>query len=397
MIKGEVKLKNPEIFSDVGEFSEEKAKKALERATGRVEKLLDKFSDNLIKPALRTNTYEVTDKVSWTTGMGTALYWLAYEYTGNKKFRDAAEKQCELYMETAEKKIGLIDHDIGFKFLPSLVAQYKITGNERAKKAAIIAADEMLEHVCPVNHFIIRDGKGNDGDPLTWYRSLVDSMMNIPLFFWAHQETGDKKYLDAAVNHYRETVKYLIREDGSSYHHYQYDLKTRKPLYGLTFQGHADDSCWSRGHSWLVYGFPIAFSYTKNDEIPPIFEAVSNYFLNNLPDDFVPYWDLCFTTGSLEPRDSSAVAIVACGLLEMCKYIPSDSPKHHIYKNAAYKLVNALIDKCEQTGDNTDGIIGHVVGAKPQGLSIDTIATYGDFFYMEALMRILKPDFRMYW
>ena len=109
-----------------------------------------------------------------------------------------------------KKKIGLIDHDIGFKFLPSLVAQYKITGNERAKKAAIIAADEMLEHVCPVNHFIIRDGKGNDGDPLTWYRSLVDSMMNIPLFFWAHQETGDKKYLDAAVNHYRETVKYLI-------------------------------------------------------------------------------------------------------------------------------------------------------------------------------------------
>lgn len=397
MIKGEVLIKNPQRFLEPDGFNEEKAKKALERAVCRVERLLDKFSDHLIKTAIRTNTYEATDRISWTTGLGTAMYWLAYEYTSDKRFRTVAEKQGELYMKTAEEKIGLTDHDIGFKFIPSLVAQYKITGNERAKRAALIAADETLEHICPINHFVIREGKGYDGDPLTWYRSLVDSMMNIPLLFWAHRETGEKKYFDAAVNHYRETAQYLIREDGSSYHHYQYDVQTRKPMYGLTFQGYADDSCWSRGHSWLVYGYPIAYSYTKDDEIPGIFEAVSNYFLNNLPDDFVPYWDLCFTTGSLEPRDSSAGAISACGLLEMCKYIPQDSLKHRIYTNAAYKLINALIDKCEMTGDNTDGIIGHVVGAKPQGIGIDTIATYGDFFYMEALMRVLHSDFRMYW
>ncbi len=47
---------------------------------------------------------------------------------------------------------------------------------------------------------------------------------------------------------------------------------------------------------------------------------MTKYFIDHLPEDYVPYWDLIFSDGSCEPRDTSAAAIAACGILEMEKY-----------------------------------------------------------------------------
>ena len=224
------------------------------------------------------------------------------------------------------------------------------------------------------------------------FRTLVDSMLNIPLLFWAHQETGDRKYYDAAVGHYRTTAKYLIREDGSSFHHYQFDPVTKEPVCGKTLQGFSDDSCWTRGHSWLVYGYPVAYKYTEDKEIIDIHKAVSYYFMDNLPSDFIPYWDFAFNNPSFEPRDSSAAAIAACGLLEMCKFLPDTCEQKKFYENAAHRMVDALIDKCANDREDADGLILHITGSKPHNMNIDGIATYGDYFYLEALVRLITPD-----
>lgn len=397
MIKDEIKLINPERFLAPSTLTKKEVEAAAARAVGRLEKSLYRFTDRFFTTAKRTNRYMDTVDVSWTTSMGTGMYWLSYELSGNPDFKKAAQNHGKLCIMTAKDNINLDDHDTGFKFLPSCVAEYKLTGNHQAREAALIAADILYEHYCKDNHFVIRCGTGSPMCGDYAYRALVDSMMNIPLFFWAYQETGDKKFFDAAVEHYKTTEKFLIREDGSSYHHYQFDPRTRKPVGGLTFQGHRDESCWARGHSWLVYGYPIAYSYTGHDEIFPIMKSVSYYFLNQLPSDFIPYWDFDFKEGSLEPRDSSAAAISACGFLEMCKHLPDNSFEKQIYKNAAGHIIKALIDKCEITNENDDGLIYHVVAAKPQGIGIDTIATYGDYFYLEALMRFMNPDWKMYW
>lgn len=397
MLKNEIKLKNPERFLCTPNLTHQKVEAAANRALARLEKHLEKFGDSHFRSSYkRSNEYAAVEGIDWRTGMGTGMYWLAYQFSGNEKFRDVALKHGEDYIELVKDESKLNDHDTGFKFSPSLVAQYKVTGDERAKEASVKAADIMLDHYCFDNHFIIRVGKGGrDVNPLE-YRTLVDSMMNIPLFFWATEVTGDKKYFDAAVAHYRTTEKYLIREDGSSFHHYQFDPATRNPLYGVTLQGHSNDSCWTRGHSWLVYGFPIAYSYTKNEETIRIGKSVTNYFLNNLPKDFIPYWDFDFTDGSIEPRDASAAAIAVCGLLEMIKYLP-DGEEKTIYKNAAYTILNSIIEKCEMTEDKYDGLMGFCTGSKPHGTHVSTIVTYGDFFYLEALMRVLNPDWKMYW
>jgi unsaturated chondroitin disaccharide hydrolase len=174
-------------------------------------------------------------------------------------------------------------------------------------------------------------------------------------------------------------------------------LETHAPKYGLTFQGHKDDSCWSRGHAWGVYGFPIAYSYVKENFLVDIHKDVTYFMLNHLPEDLIPYWDYDFTSGD-QPRDSSAGAISVCGMLEMAKQLPDDAPQKAIFESAAAQMMEALIDRC--TGDQGfeyDGLLCHVTGALPQGMGIDGVAVYGDYHYMEALMRFAHPDWKKYW
>lgn len=342
------------------------------------------------------NRYIPTEMPNWGNSMWTGLYWLIYELTGDNEFKNAAISQVEVFKKVLAERYQLNDHDTGFKFIPSCVAAYKVTGDREARDAAIEAADIMFEHYCQDNGFIIRSGKGTVDEPYEFYRTLVDSMMNIPLFFWASEETGDTKYKEAAVRHYNTTLKYLIRDDGSSYHHYQFDPKTKKAVKGMTLQGNRDESCWSRGQAWLVYGYPIAYSYTGDEKIFDIHRAVTYYFLNNLPSDFVPYWDFDFNDGSLESRDSSASAIACCGLMEMDRYLPDTSPDKEVFKKASDCMLGALIEKCTPENEPYDNLLTHVTGSRPHN-SVDSVTPYGDYFYAEALIRKIRPDFRMYW
>ena len=144
----------------------------------------------------------------------------------------------------------------------------------------------------------------------------MDTLMNAPLLFWAGQETGRQEYLDAAMSQNKITAQYLIREDASSNHHYQFELETHKPLHGVTWQGYSDTSCWSRGHAWGVYGFPITYSYCKEPYLVDVHRDITYYMLNHLPADLIPYWDFVFVDGD-QPRDSSAGVIAVCGMDEM--------------------------------------------------------------------------------
>ena len=194
------------------------------------------------------------------------------------------------------------------------------------------------------------------------------------------------------------TEKYLIREDGSSFHHYEFDIDTHKPVRGLTFQGYADDTCWSRGHAWGVYGFPISYSYTNEEFLVDLHKDITYYMPNHLPQDLIPYWDLVFTEGNDQPRDSSAEAITVCGMNEMCKYLPDDAPQKKVFESAASQMLEAIIDHCTgDIGKEYDGLVYHVTAALPQKLGIDECAIYGDYHYLEALMRLSNPNWNRYW
>ena len=167
-------------------------------------------------------------------------------------------------------------------------------------------------------------------------------------------------------------------------------------LSGKTHQGYSDDSCWSRGQAWGIYGFPLSYIYTKDASFLETTSKLTNYFLNRLPEDYISYWDLIFTEGN-EERDSSAAVIAACGLLEMIKHLPETDENKKLFKNAAIIMIKSLTEN--YTTINTpksNGVLLHGVYGKPNGNGIDECCIWGDYYYLEALVRLYK-DWELYW
>ena len=328
--------------------------------------------------------------------MYTGSYLMAYQLTGDTWFGDVVNTHVESYIAREAGKVGMDDHDVGFVFMPSCVGAYKVLGNESARDAAIRAVEYYYNtSYSKEGKFIIRSHKSWDKG--SGCRTMIDSLMNASLFFWAGQSLQNEAYFNAGYDHNLTSVDLIIRPDSSTYHHYQFDPATAKPMYGLTWQGYSDESCWARGHSWGVYGFSIAYSYTKDARLMNAQRDLTYYMLRHLPGDLIPYWDYTFTSGD-EPRDSSAAAIAVCGMLDMAEMLPEGSAQRLVYESAAAQIMEALIDKCTtDIGVEYDGLIHSVTHAKPQGTAISECAPYADYFYLEALARFLKKDFIRPW
>ncbi len=389
-----IKLIDKERFLKEYPVSEEKLKTAVARAVSLLKKSSEKYGDSFFESCTVDYKYVPTDKTDWTQGMQAGCFWLGYSLTGENDFLKIAKSMTKRLQARLETKEGLDDHDIGFNYTPSCVAEYVQTGNPAAKEAAIRAGFELLSHFDEKGGYIRR----MEYPIFEAYRMIIDTLMNIPLLLWTGKQTGDNKFEEAARRHLENTVNYIVRDDFSTFHHFQFDPESGKPLYGCTWQGYSDESCWSRGHAWGVYGLPLYYSYIQDKNIREAHKNLTFYMLNHLPSNGVPYWDMHFTEPSTEPPDASASAVAVCGLLEMCKYLPENSEEKKIFKNAADLMMNALIDICSTPADDGhDGILFHVTHALPQDRGIDQSAAYGDYFYLEALARYINPDFKRYW
>ena len=396
MNRNTIILEHPERFEKVPVISSKKIGNAIAVATERLERMGTKHGTDFPGTAACYMQYKYGPNNNWGCGMYTGCYWLAWQLTGNRWFKKQAEALTDTFQKRIDDKVGVDDHDVGFAYTPSCVAAYKLTGVRSARKAALDAAKYFYDKgYSKEGKFIIRAWKSWDNG--SGCRTMMDSLMNTPLLFWAGKETGNEDYFNAARNHVKTTEELLIRADSSSYHHYQFDPKTAGPVRGLTLQGNSDESCWSRGHAWGVYGFPIAYSYTKEEYIKDVHRDITYFMLNHLPDDCIPYWDYDFVDGD-EPRDSSAGVISACGLFEMARNLDDSDVNKTVFNSAATQLLEATIDRCTDCfGEYDDGLIGHVTAALPQKVGIDQSAVYGDYFYLEALARYINPDFKKYW
>ena len=371
---------------------------AMDSAAGMVQKSLGEFTHRFKSSNSFGGFFEPTENVEWTTGFWTGCIWLAYEHTGDPALKQAALIQAESFLERIQKKIDVNHHDMGFLYSLSCVAAYKLTGSEVGKKAALLAADHLAERFRTVGNFL--QAWGNPGE-LKEYRLIIDCLLNLPLLYWASEVTGDPSYAGKATAHIHTAMKCLVRPDHSTYHTHFFDVETGEPTYGVTHQGNRNGSAWARGQAWGIYGAALSYRYVKDPEYLDLFFQVTDYFIEHLPEDLVPYWDFDFDTGSSEPRDSSASAIAICGILEMCKYLEPD--KAAPYQEAADKMLRALIERCAN-GDYTksNGILLHGTYARDskentcRNRGVDECNTWGDYFYMEALTRRLK-DWNLYW
>ena len=213
--------------------------------------------------------------------------------------------------------------------------------------------------------------------------------------YWTTEVTGDEKYAKIATSHYQTSICNVIRDDASAFHTFYMDYNTGGPSHGATRQGYSDSSSWARGQSWGIYGIALNTRYTNNLENISLFKGMTNYFLNRLPKDDICYWDLIFGDGSEQSKDSSAAAIAICGILEMEKFLTLEDRR--VYRGSANRMMRSLIQNYE-TKETKPGqpILYHGVYSWHSGKGVDEGNIWGDYYFMEAILRQLK-NWDPYW
>jgi unsaturated chondroitin disaccharide hydrolase len=386
------------VFKEMPKITQTEVSQALKTAMIQVRRNLPKFTDACQNHSSINNFYPSCENNQWTCGFWSGEVWLAYEHTGDEVFRASGDSLVKSFLERIEQKNEVDHHDMGFLYTPSCIAAYKLTGNEEARKAALLAADQLISRFQAVGEFIQAWGRYGDKDN---YRYIIDCLLNLPLLYWAEQETGHSRYKDIAHRHIATCLKYSIRPDGSTFHTVFIDPVTGKFVRGETCQGYRDDSSWARGQAWAVYGIALSYRYTGYAHYMDAFKRVLNYYLERLPSDLVPYWDLIFREGDEEPKDSSSASIVACGLLEMARFVTPQDAK--IYKDLAKQMLHALWNGYSVKDPKiSNGLVLHGTYSKkspyntctPEG--IDECVAWGDYFYLEALTRLQK-EWNPYW
>ncbi|HIX15994.1 MAG TPA: glycoside hydrolase family 88 protein [Candidatus Hungatella pullicola] len=390
--------KTETLLRNKKELTDQECKKAMDFAVEQVEDNLSEFTDQFKKAYSEDGFYYPTGNVNWTTGFWTGQIWLAYEWCRDEKLAQAGQKQVDSFLHRIDNKIEVDHHDMGFLYSLSCVASYKLTGNPKAKEAAVKAADQLIGRFQPIGQFIQAWGPMNQPEN---YRFIIDCLLNLPLLYWASEETGEEKYRDIAEKHIHTAIANVIREDYSTWHTFFMNMETGEPDHGATCQGYRDGSAWARGQAWGVYGTALAYRYTGRKEYIEDFRHVTGYFLDHLPEDLVPYWDLEFGDGSGEPRDSSSASIAACGMLEMAQYMEEEEAA--LYRSIARKIMKSVVDNyAVKDKALSNGLVLHSTYSKkspyntctPEG--VDECNIWGDYFYMEALTRLSKA-WNPYW
>ncbi len=392
-IKKEQLLGSERYFNN-GLLTKETIKSALDKCIEKIDRNIEIFGENFPTPATKDNTYGVMDNTEWTNGFWTGVLWLAYEYTNDDKYKKLAEKNVESFYNRIVNNIEVAHHDLGFLYIPSCVSAYKLTGNKMAYDAAIMAADALIKRYQEKGEFIQAWGELGAADN---YRLIVDCLLNIPLLYWTTEVTGDTKYKEIAKKHFKTTLANAVRDNASAYHTFYFDPETGNPVGGKTRQGYSDDSSWARGQAWIIYGIALNYAHDMNEENIHNFEAVANYFINRLPEDYVCYWDLIFNDGSGHSRDSSSAAVAVCGFNLMDKFLPETNEMKNVYKHVQHAILGSLIDNyTDELTDGATALINHGVYSWHSGKGVDEGNIWGDYYYMEALIRFYK-DWKMYW
>jgi unsaturated chondroitin disaccharide hydrolase len=330
--------------------------------------------------------YETAPNNHWVAGFWPGMLWLAYHATQDTTLRAQAEALFPSFTHRLEKRVDL-SHDLGFLYTLSARPAWLLTGNQQARDTGLWAARELSKRFNPRGNYI--QAWGDIGEQPEAGRMIIDCMMNLSLLYWASAETGDNDYRKMAHHHATSTLQYLVRQDGSTYHTFFFNPQTGQPIGGKTSQGYADESLWTRGQAWAIYGFALSAQWLDNPDFLAAAQKTADRFLAESPVDRTPLWDLRLPTNAPQYFDSSAGAIAACGLLRLAQLTGNTD-----YRQQAETLIKTLRAECLETEPNRQGLLKYGAQHVPAGVADDYLI-YGDYFFLEALVTLTRqaPDF----
>ena len=355
--------------------------KAIDDALIRLSKSYDYKIDSLSFPRSLESNGEVRGVQSkdWTSGFFPGSLWMAYGYSKNKKYKDLAE-QWTAFIE--KEKWNNRTHDMGFKINCSFGNAYKFDKKEAYKNIIIQSAKTLI------TRYNKKVGSIRSWDFGSWeFPVIIDNMINLELLFLATKLSGDSIYYDVAQQHALTTLNNHFRKDASSYHVVNYDTLTGKVISKETHQGFSDESSWSSGQAWGLYGFTMCYRETSNVLFKKQAEKIAKFIMSHpkLPNDKIPYWDYNAPNIPDEPRDASAAAITASALYELRNY-SSDSLTLTTFADDIISSLNSEKYTVEHNSKHPF-ILAHSTGNMPKNDEVDLPIGYADYYYLEALIR----------
>ncbi len=317
----------------------------------------------------------------WTNGFWGGIMWLLYQDTGEERYREIAGISERKLEKCFDQYYGL-HHDVGFMYLPTAVADYRLTGNEEGRRIGMHAANLLAGRFNPVGKFIRAWNQNEDNDTRGW--AIIDCLLNLSLLYWASEESGDPRFRQIAMMHADTVLANFLRPDGSVCHIVEFDPESGRMVKSYGGQGYGDGSSWTRGQGWAVYGFANSYTHTGKKEYLEAARKVADYCIANLPESGIIPVDF---RQPQEPawEDSCAACVIACGLLEVARHV-SDSEKEK-YENAAVKILRAIAENRADWTENCDAIVQNCTGAYHSPEHHFTMV-YADYYFIEGLYKL---------
>jgi len=317
----------------------------------------------------------------WTNGFWGGILWQLYHATGNSLYKEAAIENEEKLDAALLDPFGM-DHDSGFKWLPTAVAHYRETRDDKAFRRGYLAAENLAGRYNPAGEYIRAWNDPCDGTSAG--TAIIDCMMNLPLLYWAYETAKDPRFYHIAVRHADTTMKYFVREDSSVIHIAEFDPLTGEFLRSVGGQGYGHGSSWTRGQSWALYGFTLSYLHTDKEKYLHQAERIADHFIGQIPDSgFIP-------VDFRQPRDcawedSTAAVIAACGLLELAGV--ATEMKKEKYRGAALRLLKKCCEERCNFSQDVDYLLENCTVAYHDRHHNVTLI-YGDYFLIEALLKL---------
>lgn len=323
----------------------------------------------------------------WTGGFWPGIMWQLYHATGEAVYRTEALRVEEMLTREL-MTFDLLNHDVGFMYMLSTGAHYRLTGDETARTNTLHAASLLMGRFNPEG--FIRAWPGSDRAGY----AIIDCMMNLTLLYWASWQTGDPRYNKVARIHADTTMREFLREDGSSCHIVVFDPESGKALERPRGQGYAEGSSWSRGQAWALYGFTLAGLNLGESKYIDAARRCAKYFMAHIREDGLTDSDFCQPEGE-ERIDNIAGACAACGLLELADAVGGEEAE--TYRAAAEKLLRALDTLCADWSEEAPGILQRCTASyHDDGAGRHVNILYGDYFFVEALCKLRGTDAKLW-
>lgn len=327
----------------------------------------------------------------WTNGFWPGMLWQMFHATGEEVYRTAAQGIGERFAKGLEH-FENYDHDIGFLFLPTAVAEWRETGSQEARRLGLHAANLLAGRFNMAGNFIRAWNEGIFPGAKLDGRMIIDCMMNIPLLYWASEETGDPRFKHIAVAHAKTAQQYVVRPDGSCNHMIDFDPETGEFVNNPGGQGFGQGSSWSRGQSWAVYGFALSYRHTGDESFLNTAKQCAHYCIANMAvNGWLPLVDYRAPAQPVK-YDTTAGMITAAGLLEIAEHV--GEYEKGLYTQAAIRILKACEEKFANWDPEQDSILsgGTFFYHDPNGQNTEMPIIYGDYYLIEAILKLTGKE-----